>query len=294
MQTSFVFALISSALVFARAEFLDKEWFDSSDMQWYFFSPRGYKYSNSPRTNRTTQQGSWKIQGKDRGIKAQGSKAEIGRKRTLTFYERGKPKAKKTNWVIHEYYLTQANSDPPKQIGEFLVCCLRNKSDESDHDNKDSPLCDGAQPGSGSCSMASNVENKAAAKGFITEAEEDLAFKELENFLLISGGNDDDEAEPGSGSYHFTASDFENQATPNGVITEAEENRAFKELGNFLQIPNPNEDAFNGLQTAGSCLIGNDNNELSNCFEGQPDSCNLSDFDMIQEVRNKHAFLFLL
>ncbi|KAK9949932.1 hypothetical protein M0R45_005441 [Rubus argutus] len=325
------------ALVFTRAEFLDKEWFtmaDSSDMQWYFFSPRVYKYSNSPRTNRTTQQGSWKIQGKDRGIKAGGSKAEIGRKRTLTFYQRGEPKAKKTNWVIHEYYLTQANSDPPKQIGDFVLCRLRNKSDESDLDNKDSPLCNRGEPGSGSCSMVSHVENQAAAKGMIsteaggnlafeemgkvlpilngnddeaepgsgsyhipsdfnnqaapngmiTEADENQAFEKLRNVLLISGGNDDDEAERGSGSYHFIASDFENHAPSNGMVTEAEGNPASMELGDALPIPNGNEDAFNGLQSTGSCLTDNDKNELSNCVEGQADICNLSKFDKVDKL----------
>ncbi|KAK9910061.1 hypothetical protein M0R45_034036 [Rubus argutus] len=246
------------ALVFTRAEFLHNECYYSYT-QWYFFSPLHYKYSNSTRSNRTTEQGYWKITGKDRAIRARGSKAEIGRKRTLTFYLRcGETKPKKTDWVIHEYYHTAKGN----QIGDFVLCCLKNKSDKFDHD-KDAPFFDGGEPGSGSSSMASNVEYQ------ITEAQENLASK-------------DDEAEPCSGSNHIIASDFEIQSTSNGMNTEAEEFQADKELREAVQIPNDNEDAFNNsLQTAGSRRI--DKNELSNSVEGHPDSCNPSDSDMSDE-----------
>ncbi|KAM5555836.1 NAC domain containing protein 52 [Rosa sericea] len=174
------------ALVLARGELLDREWYmraESWDRQWYFYSRRDYKYIKSTRSNRTTREGYWKITGKNLAIKAPGSKAVIGRKRTLTFYiKHGVPEPQKTNWVLHEYYRTKANSD--EQIGEFVLCRLKCKSDESDHDKQ---VCDGGEPGTG---MAFNVENQAAAEGMIAEAGENLAFKELGDDVWESDGNE--------------------------------------------------------------------------------------------------------
>ncbi|RXI07616.1 hypothetical protein DVH24_005389 [Malus domestica] len=62
---------------------------------------------NSTRCNRATDQGFYKITGKKCEIRAEESKAVIGKKRILTFYEGRVPKAKKTDWVVHEYYLTK-------------------------------------------------------------------------------------------------------------------------------------------------------------------------------------------
>ncbi|XP_061997509.1 protein NTM1-like 9 isoform X2 [Rosa rugosa] len=125
------------ALVFTRAVFLDKEWFtmaDSPDMEWYFFSPRVFKHSKrkSTRSNRTTEEGYWKKQGKDRRITQARSDKQIGGKRILTFYQTGVQKKQKTDWVIHEYYLTKADSN--EQIGDFVLCRLKKKADKSDSD----------------------------------------------------------------------------------------------------------------------------------------------------------------
>ncbi|PRQ58654.1 putative transcription factor NAM family [Rosa chinensis] len=174
------------ALVLARGELLDREWYValmSWDRQWYFYSRRDYKYIKSTRSNRTTRNGYWKITGKELAIKAPGSKAVIGIKRTLTFYvKRGVPKPQKTNWVLHEFDLTKANSDD--QIGDFVLCRLKYKSDDSDHDKQ---VCDGGETGTG---MASNVENQAAAEGLIAEAGENLAIKEPGDAVWESDGNE--------------------------------------------------------------------------------------------------------
>ncbi|XP_024176409.1 NAC domain containing protein 50 isoform X1 [Rosa chinensis] len=191
---------------FTRAESWD------SQGKWYFFAPRDYKYANSTRSNRTTGEGFWKPTGKVRDIKAPGSKAVIGRKRILTFQKDGEPKPQKTGWVIHEYYLIEAQSDRPKQIGDFVVCCLKYKSDNSDHD-EDAPFCN---PGSGSCSMASSVAN---------QAEENLASNE-----------------------QFNGTDYEAE-TGGGRITEAEEHLAYKKLRDELRIPIGNQNEFQGSQT---------------------------------------------
>ncbi|PRQ58631.1 putative transcription factor NAM family [Rosa chinensis] len=151
------------AALVPRVKFLDGEWeftmADSPDMELYFYSPRVFKHSTSKstRSNRKTEEGYWKKQGKDRRITRARSDEQIGGKRILTFYLRDK---QKTDWVIHEYYLTKANSD--EQIGDFVLCRLKNKSGKSDHDQQDDPLCDGGEPNSGSCSMVSNVEDQGS------------------------------------------------------------------------------------------------------------------------------------
>ncbi|KAM3016995.1 hypothetical protein FF2_000941 [Malus domestica] len=57
---------------------------------------------NITHCNRATDQGFYKITGKEREIRAEESKAVIGKKKILTFHV---PKAKKTDWVVYEYYL---------------------------------------------------------------------------------------------------------------------------------------------------------------------------------------------
>ncbi|KAL6126394.1 hypothetical protein ACLB2K_074443 [Fragaria x ananassa] len=249
------------ALVFTRAEFLDKEWFtmaDSPDMEWYFFSPRVFKHSNSKsqstKINRTTKEGSWKKQGNDRRITGACSDKQIGGRRILTFYL---SKKKKTDWVIHEYYLTKADSD--EQIGDFVLCRLKDnrlkkkKSGKPDHDRQDAPGDQAfnsnddeakAEHGGGSCSMALNVESPAS--------------KQLENVLPIRYGNDDD-ADHGGGSCHIVP----------GMLTEAEEYQGFNALQDAVSESNGNEQEFGGSQTV-PCYI--DKNDRSVSIEGQPDS----------------------
>ncbi|KAB2597942.1 NAC domain-containing protein 72-like [Pyrus ussuriensis x Pyrus communis] len=96
--------------------------------EWFFFSRLDYKY-NGTRCNRVTDQGFYKITGKDREIRAEESKAVIGKKRILTFYERHLPKSKKTNWVVHEYNLTETkvSSKPTKQMN-FVLWRIKNMS----------------------------------------------------------------------------------------------------------------------------------------------------------------------
>nr|XP_011468876.1 PREDICTED: NAC domain-containing protein 4-like isoform X1 [Fragaria vesca subsp. vesca] len=290
------------ALVFARAEFLDREWFtmaDSPDMEWYFFSPRVFKHSNSKSTkiNRTTDEGSWKKQGNDRRITGAFSDKQIGGKRILTFYL---PNKQKTDWVIHEYYLTKADSD--EQIGDFVLCRLKDnrlkkKSGKSEHDPQDAPLCDGREPSSGSCSMAFNVEDQASSElgnvvvipnGNVDEAEhgggscsmtlyvESPASKQLENVLLNPYGNNDD---------------TEHGHIVSGMLTEAEEYQGFKELQDALFESDGNDQGLRGSETA-PCYI--DKNDLSVSVEGQPDSYNSPDSEMVEELLHEPGDLALL
>ena len=229
---------IFAALVFARAEFLDREWFtmsDSPDMEWYFFSPRVFKHINSKSTmiNRTAKGGSWKKQGNDRRITGC-SGEKIGGRRIFTFYL---PKKQKTDWVIHEYYLTKADSD--EQIGDFVLCRLKDnrlkkkKSGKPDHDRQDAPGDQAfnsnddeakAEHGGGSCSMALNVESPAS--------------KQLENVLPIRYGNDDD-ADHGGGSCHIVP----------GMLTEAEEYQGFNALQDAVFEGQPDSEMVEEVRT---------------------------------------------
>ncbi|KAM5555827.1 hypothetical protein ABKV19_023639 [Rosa sericea] len=294
------------ALVFTRAKFLP----DSPDMEWHFFSRRVFKHSKSksksegkgksksksPQINRATKEGSWKKQGDDKRITRPYSDKQIGGKRILTFYL---PKKQKTDWVIHEYYLTKANSD--EQIGDFVLCRLKHKSGKSDHDQQDDPLCDGGEPNSGSCSMVSNVENQASKElgtvlpisngndesehggdsCYMAFSVENQASKKLENVLPIPNGNDG-ETEHGGGSCHI-ASGFENEAAAFDMLTEEEINLAFKELEDAIWEYDGNEQEARGLQT-----------RLSISVEGQPaDSRNSSDSNMVEKPLDEPGNLAL-
>ncbi|KAK4268977.1 hypothetical protein QN277_022193 [Acacia crassicarpa] len=100
----------------------------SDDPEWFFFSPRDYKYSNSTRSNRATMCGFWKSTGKDRNIKVRGSNEVIGTKKTLVFYRGRVPNGVKTHWVIHEYHAVTFPSDQRT----FVLCKLMKKHEKAE------------------------------------------------------------------------------------------------------------------------------------------------------------------
>ncbi|XP_050254703.1 protein NTM1-like 9, partial [Quercus robur] len=94
--------------------------------EWFFFSPRDFKNSNSNRTNRATKSGYWKVTGKDRKIKAKGTNNLIGTKKTLVFHRGRVHDGVRTSWVMHEY---QPTVTLPHQKA-FVLCRLKRKMDE--------------------------------------------------------------------------------------------------------------------------------------------------------------------
>ncbi|XP_028775533.1 NAC transcription factor 25-like [Neltuma alba] len=81
------------------------------EQEWYFFSPRDRKYPNGARPNRAATSGYWKATGTDKPIlSSDGRNQKVGVKKALVFYGGKPPKGVKTNWIMHEYRLTDNNS----------------------------------------------------------------------------------------------------------------------------------------------------------------------------------------
>ncbi|KAE8710318.1 NAC transcription factor NAM-B1 [Hibiscus syriacus] len=85
------------------------------EKEWYFFSPRDRKYPNGARPNRAAGSGYWKATGTDKIIVTSSMitgrgevHSNIGVKKALVFYKGRPPKGIKTNWIMHEYRLSQS------------------------------------------------------------------------------------------------------------------------------------------------------------------------------------------
>ncbi|KAL0363923.1 UNVERIFIED_CONTAM: NAC domain-containing protein 1 [Sesamum angustifolium] len=100
------------------------------EKEWYFFSPRDRKYPNGVRPNRAAVSGYWKATGTDKAIYS-GSKY-VGIKKALVFYKGRPPKGVKTDWIMHEYRLSESRSRPLKQNGsmrldDWVLCRIYKK-----------------------------------------------------------------------------------------------------------------------------------------------------------------------
>ncbi|KAF8021444.1 hypothetical protein BT93_G1778 [Corymbia citriodora subsp. variegata] len=109
-----------------KAEFWENEW--------YFFTPRDRKYPNGVRPNRATVSGYWKATGTDKAIYS-GSKY-VGVKKALVFYKGRPPKGTKTDWIMHEYRLTEVKGQAKKRSGsmrldDWVLCRIYKKRQAS-------------------------------------------------------------------------------------------------------------------------------------------------------------------
>ncbi|KAH0662627.1 hypothetical protein KY284_027558 [Solanum tuberosum] len=77
--------------------------------EWYFFSHKDRKYPTGSRTNRATNAGFWKATGRDKCIR--NSFKKIGMRKTLVFYRGRAPHGQKTDWIMHEYRLEDADQN---------------------------------------------------------------------------------------------------------------------------------------------------------------------------------------
>ncbi|KAK8520135.1 hypothetical protein V6N13_031400 [Hibiscus sabdariffa] len=104
------------------------------EKEWYFFSPRDRKYPNGARPNRAAGSGYWKATGTDKIIVTSSMVAgrggvlhsNIGVKKALVFYKGRPPKGMKTNWIMHEYRLSQSpNSNYNNRSFKSKDCSMR-------------------------------------------------------------------------------------------------------------------------------------------------------------------------
>ncbi|KAL3845735.1 hypothetical protein ACJIZ3_003138 [Penstemon smallii] len=89
--------------------------------EWYFFSHKDRKYPTGSRTNRATSAGFWKATGRDKCIR--NSFKKIGMRKTLVFYRGRAPHGQKTDWIMHEYRLEDADTDPQATHEDGWVVC---------------------------------------------------------------------------------------------------------------------------------------------------------------------------
>uniref|UniRef100_A0A3B6FK41 NAC domain-containing protein n=1 Tax=Triticum aestivum TaxID=4565 RepID=A0A3B6FK41_WHEAT len=100
----------------------------TQDNKWHFFAARDRKYPNGARSNRATVAGYWKSTGKDRAIKV--DKRTIGTKKTLVFHEGRPPTGKRTEWIMHEYYIDENECQScPDMKDAFVLCKVTKRID---------------------------------------------------------------------------------------------------------------------------------------------------------------------
>lgn len=97
------------------------------EKEWYFFSPRDRKYPNGSRPNRVAGSGYWKATGTDKIITTQGKR--VGIKKALVFYVGKAPKGTKTNWIMHEYRLTEnTRKSGSSKLDDWVLCRIYKKN----------------------------------------------------------------------------------------------------------------------------------------------------------------------
>ncbi|KAM0898364.1 hypothetical protein ACQ4PT_021965 [Festuca glaucescens] len=105
--------------------------------EWYFFTPRDRKYPNGSRPNRSAGSGYWKATGADKPVPSRDSGGRtVGIKKALVFYAGRAPRGVKTDWIMHEYRLAEADRAPGNKkslkLDEWVLCRLYNKKNNWD------------------------------------------------------------------------------------------------------------------------------------------------------------------
>ncbi|XP_059628377.1 NAC domain-containing protein 78-like [Cornus florida] len=93
----------------------------SRDLEWYFFTVLDKKHGNGSKTNRATDRGYWKTTGKDRAVLHRSR--TVGMKKTLVFHSGRAPCGERTNWVMHEYRLTDEELEKAGIVQDAYVLC---------------------------------------------------------------------------------------------------------------------------------------------------------------------------
>lgn len=87
----------------------------------YFFTPRDRKYKNGSRPNRAAGDGYWKATGADKHVTDAKNKL-LGYRKALVFYRGKPPKGDKTNWIMHEFRVSEPKPRCRKGADDMTVC----------------------------------------------------------------------------------------------------------------------------------------------------------------------------
>jgi hypothetical protein len=130
------------------------------EKEWYFFSPRDRKYPNGSRPNRVAGSGYWKATGTDKMITKDGVK--VGIKKALVFYIGKAPKGTKTNWIMHEYRLSepQRNNHRSAKLDEWVLCRIYKKHSTAEKCVTDDPTKEYSRNSSSSSSSQSQSQSQ--------------------------------------------------------------------------------------------------------------------------------------
>ncbi|XXG78357.1 hypothetical protein AAC387_Pa08g2314 [Persea americana] len=126
-----------------------------SKQERYFFSIREAKYPNGNRPNRATGSGYWKATGLDKQIVASRSNQVVGMKKVLVFYRGKPPKGSRTDWIMHEYRLSDATGSrgcivPQRknstqnammQMEDWVLCRIFLKKRSAKNDGETTQAC---------------------------------------------------------------------------------------------------------------------------------------------------------
>ncbi|KAH0980020.1 hypothetical protein GBA52_007197 [Prunus armeniaca] len=200
---------------------------------WFCFSRPDYKYLDSPRRNRLTEKGFWKITGQPREVKSrQLSKSLTCKKKTLTFHLGRPKKSSKTDWVKQEYYLTP--TDPgsnPNQMSGLVLYRVKYRSADYESDNN--------------CVLGTGNLNDGEPGGFVSSDFDDMIQEPCDQQEHLDSPSPPPEPPrphqlPQLGNVHgstgdYIASNSDNQAAAiHHMITDEEELLAYKELERVL------------------------------------------------------------
>ncbi|MQL97682.1 hypothetical protein Taro_030369 [Colocasia esculenta] len=106
--------------------------------KWFFFTPRDRKYPNGNRPNRAAGDGYWKATGSDKPVIGEGG-AVVGSKKALVFYRGKPPDGDKTNWIMNEYRIEDANQrrhDGTMKLDDWVLCSIHGSAEGNERRTK--------------------------------------------------------------------------------------------------------------------------------------------------------------
>ncbi|XP_073293676.1 uncharacterized protein [Primulina huaijiensis] len=111
---------------FAPWDLPDKACLKGKDLEWFFFCPIEKKYASGFRVKRATDNGYWKITGKDRNVFY--NDKIVGTVKTLVFHLGQAPFGKRTDWIIHEYRIIDEELAATGAQDNYVLCKVFKKN----------------------------------------------------------------------------------------------------------------------------------------------------------------------